>query len=69
MPVDEIQREQAQLIPHEDLGPYAGQWVAIRDGKVIVSDLDAVALRSRPEVREDDLLLPVPDQGPDLLLL
>ena len=28
----------------EDLTPYAGSWVAIRNGKVIASALDAVAL-------------------------
>lgn len=69
MAVDEIQRQQAQTISREDLRPYAGQWVALRDGKVIASDLDAVALRNRPEVTDDDLLLPVPDQAPELLLL
>jgi hypothetical protein len=69
MPVDEIQRQQAQAMPHEDLGPYAGQWVAIRDGKVIASDLDSVALKNHPEVSPDDELLPVPDRGPELLLL
>ncbi len=69
MPVDEIQREQAEAMAHEDLAPYAGQWVAIRDGKVVAADLDAVALRQRPEVKDGDLLLHVPDRGPDLLLL
>ena len=69
MPVDEIQREQARAMPHEDLASYAGQWVAVRDGKVIASDLDAVALRNHPEVASDDELLPVPDRGPELLLL
>lgn len=69
MAVEEVQREQRDSMPREDLSPYAGQWVAIRDGKVIASDLDAVALRNHTEVRSDDLLLPVPDQGPELLLL
>jgi hypothetical protein len=52
-----------------DLTPYAGQWVALRDGEVVASDLDAVALRYRPEVLPTDALLPVPDPGTDLLLL
>lgn len=47
----------------EDLTPYAGSWVAIRDGKVIASALDSVELRNKPEVREDDFLMPVPDQS------
>jgi hypothetical protein len=69
MAVDEIQREQARSTPHVDLTPYAGQWVALRDGEVVASDLDAVALRYRPEVLPTDALLPVPDPGTDLLLL
>ncbi|HTU77316.1 MAG TPA: DUF5678 domain-containing protein [Solirubrobacteraceae bacterium] len=69
MAVKEIQREQARSIPHIDLSSYAGQWVAIRGDKVVASDLDAVALRNRPEVEETDTLLPVPDASADLLLL
>jgi hypothetical protein len=69
MPVDEIQREQAEAIPRVDLSSYAGQWVALRGDEVIASDLDAVALRNRPEVQSSDVLLPVPDPGAGLLLL
>jgi len=69
MVVHEIEREQSESMPQEDLSPFAGQWVAIRNGKVIANELDSVALRNNPEVESDDLLLPVPDQGPDLLLL
>jgi hypothetical protein len=69
MAVEEIQREQTQSIPRMDLSPYAGQWVAIRGDRVVASDLDAVALRNLPEVKETDTLLPVPDPGADLLLL
>jgi hypothetical protein len=47
----------------EDLTKYAGSWVAIRDGKVIASALDSVELRNKPEVNEDDFLMPVPDAG------
>jgi len=42
---------------------YAGSWVAIRDGKVIADALDSVELRNKPEVKEDDFLMPVPDAG------
>jgi hypothetical protein len=44
----------------EDLTPYAGSWVAIRDGKVVASALDSVELRDHPDVHEDDLLMPIP---------
>jgi hypothetical protein len=47
----------------EDLTKYAGSWVAIRDGKVIADALDSVELRDKPEVKEDDFLMPVPDAG------
>jgi Family of unknown function (DUF5678) len=47
----------------EDLTKYAGSWVAIRDGKVIADALDSVELRNKPEVKEDDFLMPVPDAG------
>lgn len=53
----------------EDLTPYAGSWVAIRDGKVIASALDSVELRNNPDVSEDDFLLPVPDKGSSTFLL
>jgi hypothetical protein len=69
MAIEEIQREQALSIPNIDLSAYAGQWVAIRGDQVVASDLDAVALRNRPEVEAMDTLLPVPDSGADLLLL
>ena len=53
----------------EDLTPYAGSWVAIRNGKVIASALDAVELRDKPEVTEDDFLMPVPDAGAGAFLM
>lgn len=53
----------------EDLTKYAGSWVAIRDGKVIADALDSVELRNRPEVKEDDFLMPVPDAGSGAFLL
>jgi hypothetical protein len=53
----------------EDLTPYAGSWVAIRDGKVIASALDSVELRNSPNVDEKDFLMPVPDRGSGTFLL
>jgi len=45
--------------PKEDLTPYIGRWVALRAGHVVANDIDAQALRQHPEVREDDVLVPV----------
>jgi hypothetical protein len=53
----------------EDLTPYAGSWVAIRDGKVVASALGSVELRDNPEVQETDLLMPVPDQPAGIFVL
>lgn len=60
MTVEELAREQQRTLPKDDLRPYAGQWVALRDGRVVTSALDPVTLRDHPDVRQDDLLTPVP---------
>jgi hypothetical protein len=60
MTVKEIKRQQAKNLPQEDLSPYAGKWVALRNGVVVASDIDAVTLRNRPEVEPSDVLTPVP---------
>jgi hypothetical protein len=61
MSVEEIERLQQQLAPKEDLSPYAGQWVALRDGMVVASDIDPMRLRENPDVRGDDVIIPVGD--------
>jgi len=55
--------EQGYLDPKEDLTEHTGQWVALRDGVVIASALDAVSLLQDPDVRETDVLMPVPVAG------
>ena len=50
---------QARLNPREDLSPYVGQWVVLRDGYVVAHDIDIDRLRERSELREDDVILPV----------
>lgn len=66
MPVKEIQREP---LVTDDLSPYTGTWVAIRDGKIIASALDPVELRDNPDVHNDDALMPVPPDGDATLIL
>ena len=68
-PVIDIQREQQEIMPRDDLRPYEGQWVALRDGHVVASDIDAVALRNNEAVRETDVLIPVPLDGNAILIL
>lgn len=67
--VQELEQQQQQALPKEDLSPYAGQWVALRDGRVVASDLTGVALRNHPEVRPDDVLVPVPPAGGGVYIL
>lgn len=64
-----IAERQQQLAPKEDLSQYAGQWVALRDGRVIASALDAVTLRKLPEIRDEDILLPVRRHGTGINVL
>jgi hypothetical protein len=56
---DKFLRAQTELNPKESLRPYQGRWVALRDGKVIASDLSLAALRSQPEVKGTDVVMPV----------
>jgi hypothetical protein len=69
MTVDKLEREQGKLLPAEDLSPYRGQWIALREGRVIASDLDPIALRDNAAVDETDALLPVPAQEDSIFIL
>jgi len=53
-----VAERQEQLVPKDDLAPYAGLWVALRGGYVIASALDAVTLRDQPEVDDEAVLMP-----------
>lgn len=59
MTVEDIQREQEAIMPKGDLAPYAGQWVAVRDGVIIASDISPTRLREHEDVRSDDVLVPI----------
>lgn len=69
MTVEELEREQEKTLPKDDLRLYAGQWIALRDGRVVTSAPDPVALRDHPDVRGDDLLTPVPVAGNGVFIL
>jgi hypothetical protein len=45
----------------EDLEPYDGKWVAVRDGKVVAHADDEETLRADSRIRDGDLLYPVGD--------
>jgi hypothetical protein len=56
-----LSTRQHQLATGPDLSPYDGQWVAVRNGKVIANALDEGALRADPNVREGDDVYPIGD--------
>ena len=69
MTVEELERKQQGALPKEDLSPYAGQWVALRDGRVVAADLTGVALRNNPAVEADDIIMPVPPASGGVFIL
>jgi hypothetical protein len=48
-------------LPEDDLEHYDGEWVAVRDGKVVAHDVDPEALQANPEVLPTDDVFPVGD--------
>lgn len=57
-----LQASQRRGLPKDDLKPYAGRWVALREGYVVASALDPVTVRDDPVVCETDMILLVPMQ-------
>jgi hypothetical protein len=55
----ELLRQQQDLSPKEDLSPYQGEWVVLRDGYVIAHGPDPVQLRESPDVAKDDAIIKV----------
>jgi len=55
----DLRRAQTELDPTVDLSPFLGQWVALRNGKVVASDARLEALRALADVRASDVLMPV----------
>lgn len=53
----------------DDLTPYMGSWVTLRNGKVVASALDPVELRDHADVRSDDDLVLVPTEFASTLVL
>jgi hypothetical protein len=46
-------------LPEGDLQHYDGQWVAVRDGRVVASAANEEAVRADPAVREEDDVYPI----------
>lgn len=57
----ELEQRQQQLSAHEDLSAYAGQWVVLRDGRVIAHNADPAELRRHEGLRDGDVIALVDD--------
>ncbi len=69
MTVGELERRQQELEPKDDLTPYGGQWVALRDGHVVGHDVDPTRLRAQEGINEDDAIVPVAPSGSGVFIL
>lgn len=67
--VEKIQRQQEAAMPRGDLAPYAGKWIAVRDGEIVASDISLDRLRQHPEVRPSDVCHPIADAESGVFVL
>ena len=61
--IHEIERQQDDSMPKEDLSRFAGEWVALRRGRVVAHDSEYSQLRHKPAVRDGDVAVRVPGPG------
>jgi hypothetical protein len=59
--IEEQEDDDELQLPEDDLEHYTGQWVAMRDGKVVAHEPDAESLRANPAVLSSDDVFPVGD--------
>lgn len=60
---------QDQPVALDDLSPYRGSWVAIRDGHVVASAMTPTELTGRPDAHDDDFIVFVPTGTSHTLIL
>jgi hypothetical protein len=51
------------------LDDYTGQWVAIRESRVVASATDETTLRASPLVREGDVIVPIGEPASGFYLI
>jgi len=59
----EVAGRQRDLVPHADLSPYTGEWVAVRGGEVFAHAPSPDLLRQQNGVTQDDAFLRVTDDA------
>ncbi len=52
-----------QIPIQEDLSPYVGEWVILRNGRVLLHGHDLGKLCDDPAYQEGDMIYPVPPDG------
>jgi hypothetical protein len=57
----EGREDEESSLPEGDLQHYDGQWVAVRDGRVVAAAVDEETLRADPAVQEGDDVYPIGD--------
>ena len=55
----ELDVPQEPVLGPDDLEHYTGEWVAMRDGRIVAHHVDAEELRAHPDVLETDDIFPV----------
>ncbi len=60
---------QERPLSNEDLSPYRGQWVVLREGHVIASGSTPEEARASADVNDSDLILLVPDSSSNSVFL
>jgi|GEM_PF-2658936 len=53
----------------EDLSAFEGQWVALRDGRIVAHAETPAELREMSQVNESDILILVPDHSTSAVFL
>jgi hypothetical protein len=64
-----VAESQQTMVPKEDLTPYKGRWVALRDGHVVADAHSAISLRNDDRVGVTDMIMPVPEQAGGTFIL
>jgi hypothetical protein len=59
---------QQEPIALDDLSPFRGQWVALREGRVVGSAQDPLTLFEDASFNTNDVLLPVPSTDGTLII-
>ena len=55
----EVGYDEPEPLPEDDLEHYSGEWVAMRDGKVVAHHAQLEELQAHPDVQPTDDVFPI----------